>query len=36
LPPVKKALMTDALRSRFLAAMTAGAAKSSGVDVARV
>ncbi|MGD9265187.1 MAG: 4Fe-4S dicluster domain-containing protein [Lysobacterales bacterium] len=36
LPPVKKALMTDALRSRFLAAMTAGAAKSSGVDVAKV
>ena len=33
LPPVKKALMTDTLRSRFLAAMAAGAARSSGVDV---
>jgi ferredoxin len=36
LPPVKKALMTDTLRSRFLAALTAGAYRSSGVDVAKV
>jgi len=32
LSPVKKALMTDTLRSRFLAAMAVGAAKSSGVN----
>ena len=36
LSPVKKALMTDTLRSRFLAAMAAGATKSSGVDVAEL
>jgi ferredoxin len=36
LSPVKKALMTDTLRSRFLSAMAAGAAKSSGVDVAKL
>jgi ferredoxin len=35
LPPVKKALMTDTLRSRFLAAM-AGAARSSGVEVDKI
>jgi len=36
LSPVKKALMTDTMRSRFLAAMAAGAAKSGGVDVAEL
>ena len=35
LPPVKKALMTDMLRSRFLAGLS-GVAKSNGVDVAKV
>lgn len=35
LPPVKKALMTDTLRSRFLAGLS-GVAKSNGVDVAKV
>ena len=35
LSPVKKALMTDTLRSRFLATM-AGAAKSSGVNAAEL
>jgi len=35
LPPVKKALMTDTLRSRFLAGM-ASAAGSNGVDVSQV
>ena len=36
LSPVKKALMTDTLRSRFLATMAAGAAKSSGVNPAEL
>jgi hypothetical protein len=36
LSPVKKALMTDTLRSRFLAAMAAGAAKSGGVNPAEL
>jgi ferredoxin len=35
LPPVKKALMTDTLRSRFLATI-AGAAKSNGVNTAEL
>ena len=35
LPPVKKALMTDTLRSRFLATM-AGASKSNGVNPAEL
>ena len=33
LPSVKKALMTDALRSRFLSAMAAGAARTGNADV---
>ena len=32
LPPVKKALMSDTLRSRFLSAMAAGAARTSGAE----
>ena len=36
LNPVKKALMSDALRSRFLATMAAGAAKSGKGDVTRL
>jgi len=36
LPPVKKALMSDALRSRFLATMAAGAAAKGGAEVARL
>jgi ferredoxin len=33
LPPVKKALMSDTLRSRFLSAMAAGAVRSGNGDV---
>lgn len=33
LPPVKKALMTDTLRSRFLSAIAAGAARAGKADV---
>jgi ferredoxin len=33
LPPVKKALMTDTLRSRFLSTIAAGAARSGKADV---
>jgi hypothetical protein len=33
LPPVKKALLSDTLRSRFLGALKAGAARSAGSDV---
>jgi ferredoxin len=33
LPPVKKALMTDTLRSRFLAAIASGASRTGGVKV---
>ena len=36
LPPVKKALMTDALRSRFLAAIAAGASRTGGVKVTEI
>jgi ferredoxin len=36
LSPVKKALMSDALRSRFLSAMAAGAARSGGADVLKI
>ncbi|NJD32507.1 MAG: 4Fe-4S dicluster domain-containing protein [Gammaproteobacteria bacterium] len=36
LSPVKKALMSDALRSRFLAAIASGAAKSGKGDVLRL
>jgi len=32
LPPVKRALMSDTLRSRFLSAMAAGAARTSRAD----
>lgn len=34
LSPVKKTLMSETMRSRFLAALAAGAAKTGGVDVA--
>jgi hypothetical protein len=33
LTPVKKALMSDALRSRFLSAISAGAARSGNEEV---
>jgi len=33
LPPVKKALLSDTLRSRFLAAMNAGVSRSAGGEV---
>jgi ferredoxin len=36
LPPVKRALMSDALRSRFLAALAAGAARSGQAAVTGV
>jgi ferredoxin len=36
LSPVKKALMTDTLRSRFLTAIAAGAAKTGGVNTAEL
>ena len=36
LPPVKKALMTDTLRSRFLAGMAAAAGKKGGVSLDEV
>jgi len=32
LPPVKRALMSDTLRSRFLSAMAAGAARTSQAE----
>jgi formate hydrogenlyase subunit 6/NADH:ubiquinone oxidoreductase subunit I len=36
LSPVKKALMSDALRSRFLSAMAAGAARSGNAEVLKI
>jgi ferredoxin len=36
LPPVKKALMSDTLRSRFLAALAAGAAAKAGPELVRM
>jgi len=36
LSPIKKALMSDALRSRFLAAMAAGATARGGGEVLRL
>jgi ferredoxin len=36
LNPVKKALMSDALRSRFLSAMASGAARSGNADVVKI
>jgi len=36
LSPVKKALMSDTLRSRFLSALAAGAAAKGGADVLRL
>ena len=36
LPPVKKTLMTDTMRSRFLSAIARGAARSGKVDVTQL